>query len=59
MGESTTCKIEDRIEVYFKSRFPNIEVIALEANADIARELNQVFIEHGEYIDSKQKTDSR
>jgi hypothetical protein len=55
MGESTTCEIEDRIEVYFKSQFPNIEVIAFEANADIARELNQEFIEHGEYIDSKKK----
>ena len=58
MGESTTCEIEDRIEVYFNSRFPNIEVIAFEANADIARELNQAFIEHGEYIDSKKTSSS-
>jgi ribosomal 50S subunit-recycling heat shock protein len=55
MGESTTCEIEDRIEVYFKNRFPNVEVIALEANADIARELNEAFIEHGEYINSKKQ----
>lgn len=59
MGEPTTCEIEDRIEAYFKNQFPNIEVIALEANANIARELNEAFIEHGEYVDSKQKTGSR
>lgn len=55
MGEPTTCEIEDRIETYFKNHFPNIEVIALEANAEDARELNEVFIEHGEYIDSKKQ----
>jgi hypothetical protein len=53
MGEPTTCEIEDRIETYFKNRFPNAEVIAFESNAEIAKELNEAFYEHGEYIDSK------
>jgi hypothetical protein len=54
MGQPTTCEIEDRIEFYFKNRFPNVEVIGLESNAEAAKDLNETLAKHGEYIDSKQ-----
>jgi hypothetical protein len=54
MGQPTTCEIEERIEFYFKNRFPNVEVIGLESNAEVAKDLNETLAKHGEYIHSKQ-----
>ena len=52
IGEPTTCDEEDRIEAYFKNRFPNAVEIVFDSNSKSAKELNTDFAEHGEYINS-------
>lgn len=54
MGQLTTCEIEERIEFYFKNRFPDVEVIGFESNANMAKDLNEILSKHGNYMNLKQ-----